>query len=144
MRINGCYKFRSYYSSRGYLSNVGTYAYNSRSSRHNIWKIVKGVDGTRNSITFKNRSNRYGLKVLRNGLARFYWNAYLTKSKSAFYVTKGLVGRGVSFMPTGHKGYFLRNKYARGRGKTLLKVSKYNGKSSFKKHATFYAIRSKC
>jgi len=39
--------------------------------------------------------------------ARFYWNKYLNKKNSTFYVTKGLMGRGVSFMPAHKRGYFM-------------------------------------
>jgi hypothetical protein len=139
MRVGGCYKFRAYSHSKNYFSNVGTYAKNSASSRLNTWKIVAGIDGTRNSITFKDRTNRYGLMLYSSKRTRFFWNKYLHKKNSTFYVLKGLMGRGVSFMPAHKRGYFLQHA-----SNNAVLFNKYNGKVAFKRSATWYAIKSKC
>merc|ERR1711990_603366 len=145
MRVGGCYKLRAFAKTKDYFSNVGTFAYNSPSSRLNVWRIMKGIDGTKNSVTFKDRTNRYGLMLYSTDRARFYWNKYLNKKNSVFYVIKGLMGRGVSFMPVHKKGYFMRHqKITKGKTHTQIRVQKYNGKYAFKKAATWYAIKSKC
>jgi len=113
-----CYKFRSYYRNRGYLSNVKTWAFNSKSSKTNIWRIDGGIDGTKNSITLRDRTNRYGLMLYGKDRARFYWNRYLKKNKASFYVVNGLAGKGISLMPTEKKNYFLRNSSHKYRGST--------------------------
>ena len=144
MRVGGCYKFRAFSHSRDYFSNVGTFAYNSPSSRINVWRIVKGIDGTRNTITFKDRTNRYGLMLYSTDRARFYWNKYMNKKNSVFYVIKGLAGRGVSFMPVHKRGYFLRHQGGKTSSHKQIRVTKYDGKHTFKKAATWYPIKSKC
>jgi hypothetical protein len=145
MRVGGCYKLRAYAHTKDYFSNVGTFAYNSPSSKLNVWRITKGIDGTKNSVTFKDRTNRYGLMLYSTDRARFYWNKYLNKKNSVFYVIKGLMGRGVSFMPVHKKGYFMRHqKITKGKTHTQIRVNKYDGKYAFKKAATWYAIKSKC
>ena len=107
MRVGGCYKLRAFQHTKDYLSNVGTYAFNSETSKTKVWKIVPGIDGTRNSITLKDPKSKYGLMTYGKNKARFYWNKYLNKKAATFYVTKGLMNRGVSFMPVSKKGYFL-------------------------------------
>jgi len=145
MRVGGCYKLRAFHHTKDYFSNVGTFAFNSETSRTNIWKIVPGIDGTKNSISFKDKTSRYGLMLYSKDRARFYWNKYLNKKNSTFYVTKGLMGRGVSFMPVHKRGYFLRHAaYVKGKKAHLITVNKYDGKFAFKKAATWYAIKSKC
>jgi len=107
--LGKCYKFRSYYKDRGYLSNVRTFAYNSPSSSHNVWRVDAGIDGTRNSITLRDRTNRYGMMLYGRDRIRFYWNRYLKENKSAYFVLKGLAGKGISLMPTKKMKYFVRN-----------------------------------
>jgi len=107
LRVGGCYKLRAFHHTKDYLSNVGTYAFNSETSKTKVWKIVPGIDGTRNSITLKDPKSKYGLMAYGKNKARFYWNKYLNKKAATFYVTKGLMGRGVSFMPVSKRGYFM-------------------------------------
>ena len=140
--MGSCYKLRAYYSSQGYISHMGTYAYTSRYSRRNVWRIVKGIDGTRNSITLKDRRNRYGM-MTSGYRARFYWNKDLKKTRSAFYVMKGLAGRGISLMPTRKYGYFLRDSSTRSYS-TKMRVSRYKRRWSFKTSATWIPIKTRC
>ena len=145
MRVNGCYKLRAFHHAKDYFSNTGTFATNSETSKINVWKIVPGLDGTKNSISFKDKTNRYGLMLYSTDRARFYWNKYLNKKNSTFYVLKGLMGRGVSFMPVHKRGYFLKHAPLKKGVKThAINYKKYDGKFAFKKAATWYAIKSKC
>jgi len=140
--MGSCYRLRAYYSSQGYIAHMGSYAYTSKYSRRNVWRIDKGIDGTRNSITLRDRSNRYGMSTSGYG-ARFYYNKDLKKTRSAFFVMKGLAGRGISLMPTRKYRYFLRDSSTRSYS-TKMSVSRYNGRWSFKTSATWIPIKTKC
>jgi len=145
MRVGGCYKLRAFHHAKDYFSNVGTFGYNSENSKVNTWKIIAGIDGTRNTITFKDKTNKYGLMLYSKDRVRFYWNKYLNKKNSTFYVTRGLMGKGVSFMPAHKKGFFMKHSaYQKGKKSHIINVAKYDGKFAFKKAATWYAIKSKC
>jgi len=110
-----------------------------------VWKIGPGADGKKNTVTIYDRTGRYGAMIYNKSRVRFYWNRYLNKSAASFYVTKGLMHAGVSFMPAHKKGYFLRIAgYKKGVEEHQVFWKKYDGKFAFKKAATWYPIKAKC
>ena len=108
MTLGQCYKLRAYHHTDDFLGNRGTYAYNTPEKVPTVWKIVAGLDGQKNTITIKDRTDKYGAMLYNKATVRFYWNKWLNKKGASFYVTKGLMHAGVSFMPAHLKGYFLR------------------------------------
>lgn len=137
--MGNCYKFRAYSKHKDYMANQGTYAFNSPYSKINVWKIAKGMDGSPNTITIQDRTGRYGARLYSRDRVRFYWNKWLSKKSATMYVLHGLAGKGISFMPKYKKGYFLRHEPS---GKQIH-FRRYNGKSSFKKAATWFAIKAR-
>ena len=140
LRLGGCYKFRAYSKKADYLSNVGTYAYNDPESKINVWKVGRGLDGSRNTVTIYDRTGRYGARLYSRDRVRFYWNKWLSKPSATWYVIKGLAGKGISFMPKYKRSYFLRHAPS---GKQI-KFHKWNGKRSFRKAATWFPIKARC
>ena len=83
--------------------------------------------------------------LYKGSTVRFYWNKWLNKKGASFYVTKGLMHAGVSFMPAHLKGYFLRIEgYKKGVESHKVFYRKYTGKFAYKKAATWYPIKTKC
>jgi len=147
LTLGNCYKLRSYHHKDDFFGNKGTYAYNTPYKVPNVWKIVAGIDGKKNTITIKDRTGRYGAMLYKNSTVRFYWNKWLNKKGASFYVTKGLMHTGVSFLPAyikGGKTYLRIAKYKKGVEDHQVFFKKFDGKFAFKKAATWYPIKAKC
>lgn len=145
MTLGHCYKLRAYHHTDDFFGNKGTYAYNTPKNRPIVWKIGAGADGKKNTVTIYDRTGRYGAMLYKKNTVRFYWNKWLNKKAATFYVTKGLMHAGVSFMPANMKGYFLRIEgYKKGVEEHQVRFRKYDGKFAFKKAATWYPIAAKC
>jgi hypothetical protein len=140
MVMGMCYKFQAYEHSKDYLKIKGIRAYNSPHSGDNVFKVVKGISGHTNSVSLIYK-NKAALGMHGNGVwAKSLHSA--NKHYQSFYVTKGMAGKGVSFMSTKWKGWFIKHKDMK-KGVAEHQISWLNAKKTvsvtYKKAATWYA-----
>jgi len=80
-----------------------------------------------------------------NGTLKYAPIKSVSKKDATFFAGKGLMHKGISLMPEGKKGFFVHHeKLKKGVESHLINVSKWNGKFSFRKAATWYPIASAC
>ena len=145
LKLTKCYKFQAFDHKQDYMSDIKGIAFNSPTEPlHIVFKPVKGLSGTKKSISLTTTDNKNVLTMV-GPLMKFMPIKTADKATSSFWVGQGLMHKGVSLMPVTKKGFFLRHeKVEDKKAGHKLRIVKFDRSAAYRGAATWFPVETKC